>query len=191
MGEGIQVMSLEYAILGFLNDEPMTGYDLKKVFDMSVVHFWAADQSQIYRTLSRLHEAGRVRQEIVPQEHRPTRKVYHITGEGRAALRAWLATPLPADTLRIPWLIQLFFAGQIEDAEVLHVLESKAASLRAKLARYTQVLAEAEAHIEEESSPRDKFFWLSTLDYGVVTAEAQLAWLERVIERVRQGAWTA
>ncbi|MFP4395319.1 MAG: PadR family transcriptional regulator [Anaerolineales bacterium] len=184
-------MSLEYAILGFLEDEPVTGYDLKKVFDRSIVHFWAADQSQIYRTLSLLHKQGWVRKEIVPQEQRPTRKVYHITEEGRAALRAWLATPLPADTPRIPWLIQLFFAGQIEDAEVLRVLESKAASLRAKLARYTRVLAEAEAHIGEEASPRDKFFWLSTLDYGVVTAEAQLAWLEQVIERVRQGAWAA
>jgi PadR family transcriptional regulator AphA len=33
-------MSLEYAILGFLNYHPYTGYDLKKVFDKSVRHFW-------------------------------------------------------------------------------------------------------------------------------------------------------
>ena len=45
-------MSLDHAILGFLNYKPLSGYDLKKVFDSSVRHFWYADQSQIYRTLS-------------------------------------------------------------------------------------------------------------------------------------------
>ena len=39
-------MSLEYAILGFLNYHPYTGYDLKKIFDTSIRHFWPADQSQ-------------------------------------------------------------------------------------------------------------------------------------------------
>jgi len=40
-------MSLQHAILGFLNYKSLTGYDLKKIFDTSVRHFWAADQSQI------------------------------------------------------------------------------------------------------------------------------------------------
>jgi len=42
-------MSLEYAILGFLNYHPYNGYDLKKIFDTSSAIFWPADQSQIYR----------------------------------------------------------------------------------------------------------------------------------------------
>ena len=49
-------MSLEFAILGFLSYHPSTGYDLKKMFDVSIRHFWPADQSQIYRTLARLTE---------------------------------------------------------------------------------------------------------------------------------------
>ena len=47
-------MSLKHAILGFLNYQPQTGYELKEVFDDSVQHFWLADQSQIYRTLNDL-----------------------------------------------------------------------------------------------------------------------------------------
>jgi PadR family transcriptional regulator AphA len=72
-------MSLEHAILGFLNYGPSSGYDLKKVFDVSVQHFWPADQSQIYRTLSRLEDEGWAEMELVEQEDRPDRKVYHIT----------------------------------------------------------------------------------------------------------------
>ena len=47
-------MSLGHAILGFLNREPMTGYDLKtRCFDDDAAHFWTADQAQVYRTLDR------------------------------------------------------------------------------------------------------------------------------------------
>ena len=86
-------MSLDYAILGFLNYQPCSGYDLKKLFDTSVRHFWQADQSQIYRTLARLLEQGLAEQEIIEQDDRPDRKVYHITGPGRQALRNWLVGP--------------------------------------------------------------------------------------------------
>src|SRR5579875_1236367 len=48
---GVDKMSLTHAILGFLNRQPMTGYDLKtQCFDISVAYFWPADQAQIYRT---------------------------------------------------------------------------------------------------------------------------------------------
>jgi PadR family transcriptional regulator AphA len=93
-------MSLEFAILGFLNYHPYTGYDLKKIFDTSVRHFWPADQSQIYRTLTQLTKKGYAEMEKVLQEDRPDRKVYHITKAGREALLAWLAGPPPLDEPR-------------------------------------------------------------------------------------------
>lgn len=72
-------MSLESAILGSLNYHPYSGYDLKKIFDTSVRHFWHADQSQLYRTLGCLAEQGLLELEKVAQEDRPHRKVYQIT----------------------------------------------------------------------------------------------------------------
>ena len=69
-------MSLKHAILGLLTVTPMTGYDLKhRAFDVAIAHFWKADQSQIYRTLNRLSEAGWVQSEIEAQDERPDRKV--------------------------------------------------------------------------------------------------------------------
>ena len=47
-------MSLSYAVLGLLSDRPMTGYDLKLVFDKEMNSFWPAQLSQIYRELSTL-----------------------------------------------------------------------------------------------------------------------------------------
>src|SRR5512139_3056599 len=116
-------MSLEFAILGFLNYHPYTGYDLKKIFDTSIRHFWPADQSQIYRTLARLTEQGFAEMEKVPQEDRPDRKVYHITDAGRAELFNWVAAPPPLDEPRSAALIQVFFAGQLSDDQILEKFE--------------------------------------------------------------------
>ena len=130
-------MSLDYAILGFLNYSAMSGYDLKKVFDGSVRHFWPADQSQIYRTLARLAEKGLVEQEVFRSADRPDRKEYRITPAGRDALRAWLLSPLPSQDVRIAALIQVFFAGQLTDEQALALFEHLAADAQAKRALRT------------------------------------------------------
>src|SRR5512137_14523 len=132
-------MSLEFAILGFLNYHPYSGYDLKKIFDTSIRHFWPADQSQIYRTLSRLTEQGFAEMEKVPQSDRPDRKVYHITDSGRAEMLKWLAGPVPTGEPRSAPLIQVFFAGQLSDEEILAKFEGFASILRAILVQYDHV----------------------------------------------------
>ncbi len=134
-------MSLEFAILGFLNYLPLAGYDLKKRFDQSVRHFWPADQSQIYQSLARLTERGLTEVELVPQSGRPSRKVYHITGAGRKALREWLAGPLPLPEPRYSALVQVFFGAQLSDAELLERLEELACLTR-EAHQFREVFAE-------------------------------------------------
>ncbi len=180
-------MSLEHAILGFLNYRPLTGYDLKKIIDGSVQHFWPADQSQIYRTLSRLEENGFAEKKIVHQEDRPDRKVYRITEEGTQELKKWLKTPLPFGEHRSAPLIQVFFAGQLSDEEVLKIFQRAARFIRAGLERYEQIPEDMEAYTDYVDSPREFYFWMLTLEAGKVTARANLAWMESVMERIKAG----
>jgi PadR family transcriptional regulator AphA len=178
-------MSLDHAILGFLSYAPFSGYDLKKMFDTSVQHFWPADQSQIYRTLSRLEEQGFAGMEVVHQDDRPDRKVYHITEAGREELRRWLTTPLPPEDIRSAALVQVFFAGQLSDEEILEMLEREAEQKRRLLEHYEQVPEQAAGYIETIGSSREAFFWLLTLECGKTSARAHLAWLESVIQRIK------
>ncbi len=182
-------MSLEHAILGFLQYGPLSGYDLKKVFDNSVRHFWPADQAQIYRTLARLAEHGWAVQEVVEQQDRPDRKVYHITDAGRQELRRWLVTPLPQSDHRSPDLIQVFFAGQLTDEEILPIFERAARHLRQTLAIYHQIPQDPAAYPRIAASPREFAFWRLTLEAGIESAEAQLAWIENVISRLQNGSF--
>jgi len=179
-------MSLEQAVLGFLSYSEFTGYDLKKMFDDSVRHFWGADRSQIYRTLAQLKQRGLADVEVIPQDGKPSKKVYHITEEGRVESRRWLASPLPPAEVRDTSLVQIFFSGALDDNEILDLLESKAAHLRHRLAqcRRIRVVDESDRYVP---SAREAFFWSLTLEHGIHATEASLAWLEQTIDRIRHG----
>jgi DNA-binding PadR family transcriptional regulator len=180
-------MSLDHAILGFLHYGPSTGYDLKALFDLSVQHFWPADQSQIYRTLSRLTEQGLVAMERVEQEERPDRKVYRLTPAGQEALHDWLTTPLAMKGGRNAHLVQVFFAAQLSDEEILAIFRRAAAQCRAGLAQLGDIPAQAVPYREALNSPRDYFCWSLTLECGMRMSEAYLAWLDSVIARIERG----
>ncbi len=182
-------MSLDYAILGFLNYDAFSGYDLKKAFDNSVRHFWAADQSQIYRTLTRLVESGWAEMDVIHQETRPDRKVYHITPTGKETLRNWLLAPLPSDPSHSAELIQVFFAGQLSDEEVLAHFRRHAGELHQLLAVYA-LIPEKQSFAQEVDMERDGFFWMLTLECGIQSAQAQLRWVESVIERLEKKTYT-
>ena len=177
-------MSLNHAILGFLRYGPRTGYDLKKVFDASVQHFWPVQQSQIYQTLGKLTEDGLIECELIPQTDRPNRKLFHITERGLSELRRWLTDPLPAQTVRVQFLVQLFFAGFLSDHEILGILESKAEEVRKVVKGLEQ--EETQHPIHSKNLPRrEQFFWNLTLDFGIDYALNSLHWLEGAIERIR------
>lgn len=119
-------MSLENGILGFLSIKPMSGYDLKKLFDFSAAFFWPADQAQIYRALKKLVKDGSA--EMRGPEHGKTveRKVYAITDKGRKDLHDWITNPKGSDLIsRLPFLMQLFFSSSLSREEQLAFLNAQ------------------------------------------------------------------
>ena len=84
-------------------------------------------------------------------------------------------------------LIQVFFAGQLSDAEILAKFEGFAAMMRFALSQYDQVPAQIGAYQEEIPSQREHFFWMLTLENGIRNMRANLEWAESVIERIKSG----
>lgn len=174
-------MSLDFAILGFLNYESMSGYDLKKIFDDSVRHFWYADQSQIYRTLNRLYEQEMVEQEKIEQEKRPDRKIYHITDKGRHSLNEWLMSRPKVEKPHSAPMIQVFFAGLSGDEEILQYFKFMVSVMDELIAHYNKVPAKIDDYREWVKSDREIFFWNSTLDLGMRVAKVQREWARDMI----------
>ena len=108
-------MSLRYGILGLLNRTPMTGYNLKKLFDQTLSNVWTASLSQIYRELVMLEKDGLVLSQIQEQDDKPDKKVYTITGEGKVSLQAWLMQNPESyvSPKRDEFMLRLFFGSSM------------------------------------------------------------------------------
>lgn len=178
-------MSLKHAILGFLSYQALTGYDLKKAFDRSVQHFWPANQSQIYRTLATLDEEGLVEKAVIHRDERLDMKVYSLTEAGRAELHRWLSTPLPPRETREPFLIQVFFGGQLSDEEILNLLQREMQSAQERLVVYHAIYEQTMHQVKTAQDPRAFFLSMQTLDYGMASDQALVTWLDKIIQKVK------
>lgn len=173
-------MALARIILGLLALAPMTGYDLKRHFDSSVRHFWWADKSQIYRTLSTLVADGLAEVETVAGRGAPDRQEHHITEAGRAALAEWLVSPQEPRAARHPFLARLFFAGDLDDDQLGTLLAERRAAVAAQLAEYERLRPEvlAEAADDRAADDRAGTLRLATLEHGIAHARTELTWLD-------------
>lgn len=83
-------MSVRYAILGLLAEQPMHGYQLKKVLDKRLSPLWGLTTGQIYQSLSAIERLALAESRTERRRHRPPRRIYSITAAGTHALAAWL-----------------------------------------------------------------------------------------------------
>ena len=131
-----------YVILGLLDIHPRSGYDIKSVADHSTRYFWAISYGQIYPELTRLQGLGYVELDSESTAGR-ARRVFRITPQGRAAVKAWLAEPgEDSYELRDELFLKLFFA---------ETPETKLELVRRLRARHLATLAslrEVEAHVK-------------------------------------------
>ena len=179
-------MPLSHAILGFLEYQPMTGYDLKKLFDLSIAHFWSATQSHIYKALENLEKDGLVESSVIPGDGKPNRKQYQITDAGRAELHRWMTTPLPVEIPREAWLIQVFFAHGITNEAISCLFEKRIEAIREYLSRTKIAQSTIDENYEQVRIDRMRDLWQLTLDYGVDYYEREIAWLVKALPRVRK-----
>ncbi len=177
---------LKYALLGFLNYDSYSGYDLKQVMDVSTSNFWHAKQSQIYTTLKKLESDGFVISHIQPQESRPNRRVYQITEAGKTALAEWLAQPLMSiEPRKEPLLLKFFFSAQVDPQTILTELRLQRNLHQAVLDKYQgptkDVISQFTASTDRVD---DALFWEGARRFGELFEEMYIRWLDETIEMV-------
>jgi DNA-binding PadR family transcriptional regulator len=87
----------EWAVLGVLVDRPRHGYDIAAELQpgTAIGDAWRLTRQVVYRALERLDALGLAEpRRTEPGDAGPPRTVYGATRRGRAALRAWLDTPV-------------------------------------------------------------------------------------------------
>ncbi|MEU6980506.1 helix-turn-helix transcriptional regulator [Streptomyces sp. NPDC046371] len=115
-----------WAVLGLLSfGRELSGYDLKKWSDRSLgLFYWSPSFSQIYAELKRLEAAGYATSRLVaPESGSRDKRVYHITDEGLAAVRAWARTaPLDPPVLKHGPMLRLWLGHLLEPERTREIL---------------------------------------------------------------------
>jgi DNA-binding PadR family transcriptional regulator len=106
---GKELTTTSYAILGLLAIDEWTTYELAQQMRRSLSNFWPRAERRIYEEPKLLVAHGLAVARTEYTGRRP-RTVYAITPKGRAALRAWLATPGAGPSLEFEALLKVFLA---------------------------------------------------------------------------------
>ena len=83
------------AILGLINEEPRSGYDLRRVFALTPMGHFSDSPGAIYPALRRLRDAGLVESSVDTRTSLRPREIFRLTASGYEALEAW-ATAAPS-----------------------------------------------------------------------------------------------
>lgn len=119
-------MSLNHVILGLLNREPMTGYEIKKIMQHTPFMHWSGNNNQIYKAFSELLAEGLVAKEVHHQEGAPSKHIYSITGDGLNELRNWLFSVPDAPFFKKEMLVKLALIPPSRREDLQHMLASYA-----------------------------------------------------------------
>lgn len=179
-------MSLPHALLGLLLDRPMTGYDLKLLFDKELNSFWPAQMSQIYRELGTLEAKDLLDSKIEVQETRPDRKVYSITPQGKQAFVEWM-NRFPTSLLspcRDEFALRVFLGSKSTREEMQFQFRRFIREKQGEIATFT--LLERNTGDLPKKNAEQAMYRRMTLRRSNIVAEALVLWAEDCLEELER-----
>ena len=187
----------------------MSGYDVKKLVEAGLSHFWSESYGQIYPVLNRLVQDGLATCSVDPKSGGRGRKVYKITKAGRSAFKRWLRQPGDLPRLRDELKLKFFLTSRSDSSESIRLLEEYGEQQRAHLAmlRESEVLLETALRSRDLPDDllelRDVLGWGETVDApkrwnellkfyltlrsGILVAEVRVAWVAESLLALRGG----
>ncbi|MET9413106.1 PadR family transcriptional regulator [Streptomyces klenkii] len=172
---------LELAILGFLYDASLHGYELRKRIAALTGHVKPVAEGSLYPAIKRLESAGLLARETRPGSGAAPRHVLSLTAHGRQELRHRLAEPAESDiTDENRWFTVLAFLRHLgEPAGQAAVLERRLAFLQQPASFF--YAGDRPLCAEEIEDP----FRRGVLTIARATSRAELAWLRETIGSLR------
>lgn len=174
----------QYVILGFLaQGTPLSGYEIRKLIDLTVGHFWNESFGQLYPELQRLTKSGLI-SAVASVKATRRRARYRITAAGRRALDAWIERPASPERVRNELLLKVFFGGGVSHDTLLTHLRSAAERWRADAGAF----AAAQSQLAAEATAPDLVYSIITLRHGRWVRAARIRWAEEAMQLLQLAA---
>lgn len=135
--QGISTLSL--AVLGLINQQPQTGYDIRKLFSTTPLGHFSDSPGAIYPALKRIENAGWIRGRARQGKTLRERVVYEITLKGLRVLTERLSQPVTQDD--VTW--------NMDDLMLRFAFMDPVIGREATLRFLEQFASQIEAHVTE------------------------------------------
>ena len=176
-------MGIKHALLALLENEPTHGYELQSRFDAQMGALWPLKRQQVYNNLRLLEKGGLIALDgYIEQDDLPDRKNYRLTEAGAAELVQWLDAPVRGNRQ----LKDEFYLKLVTLLKVLQQPRRVNDLLWQQRDVYLQHLRELERALADAEASGDEVI-ASLLEGAILHAEADVAWLERVEDRLNDG----
>ncbi|GGB51318.1 PadR family transcriptional regulator [Fictibacillus barbaricus] len=177
-------MALRYALLGLLAKNEATGYELTQQFKETVIHFWTAHHTQIYRELLKMEEEGLTHSKTVQQSDYPDKKIYTITDKGFEKLLEWMLNkPVSVPKLKDDLLLRVSMFHFIPAEKAIAFLEKSKEHHQMGLMMTKKWQDE---HFPEGRYGQNELGEYLTSEYGIRYMESWLSWCNWAIKVLKK-----
>lgn len=171
-------LSPEYALLGFLYQQPSHGYELHHRLLGEFGNIWHASQSQTYNILNRLETQGYITSTFVEQVKLPRRQVLQISEAGMKRFETWLNLPTKSSVhaIRVEFVTRLYFMQQYFPQNILEMIRIQRSVVNAGLVQLRENLA---------NLTEDQTFDRLALELRIKLLTSVISWLDEYYETVQ------
>jgi len=172
---------MKHAILGFLIDQPMHGYELKRKLSPALPREQRVNDGVLYPLLKRMKDEGLVRKRVERGDTGRDRNVFHATPRGRREFERWLRS---ADDetdeatydflVGHPFLTKSLFFARLDPRAVADKLAAQLEDSTRKLATFTSI---REGMMARDVDP----YRIAVLDLGIAQQKERVRWLKRMV----------
>jgi DNA-binding PadR family transcriptional regulator len=171
---------MKHAILGFLIDQPMHGYELKRALSPALPPERRVNDGVLYPLLKRMEADGLISGRVEQREGTPDRRVFHPTETGRRAFADWLESAVEEDDevaydfmLGHPFLTKCLFFSELPREQVAGKFASQLETGEAKLADFRRI---RKGMVGRGVDP----YRIAVLDLGIAQQREKLRWLKHM-----------
>lgn len=177
--------TLKFALLGLIDREPITGYDIVREFESRVMaNFWYAKHSQVYPELKKLTDEGLVEFKVVLQGEKMEKKLYSITPKGHAEFINWMKEDEPIGvTPKDIFRLRSYFTDFLPAENYLEILDSQKAMHTDKLNKLKHNMETYENTIPKYGTK--EFGDYSVLLSAIMREEYYVNWINICIDNVK------
>jgi DNA-binding PadR family transcriptional regulator len=157
-------MYAEILILAMLRQQPQHGYELKKGIERILGGTVSLNNTVLYPALKHFEEMGAVVRQVVQQEGKPNRHIYHLTERGTELLHAYLCDFPPEQAAdEAEFLTRVAFFDALELEEQQEILQKRLEHLKRGLEHLHQLQQMADEACATASQQRVLAFHLQQI----------------------------